>query len=97
MRGRGSGGRPFASVKVTRDIVRPLAYENIIMTRLEKARLEKDGRIVTGMDINRGWNEEALRNELKSVLPTGLKNVGYKIMKSCHGSIIPPNIPMVAN
>ena len=94
VRGRGvGGGRPFASATVTRDIVILLANENTIPSRHEKAQLEKDGRIVTGMDIDRGWNEEMLRHELQLVLPIGFKNVPFQIMKNCHGSIIPPNIP----
>ena len=94
MHGRGvGGGRPFASETVTQDIVILLANENTILSRHEKAQLDKEGRIVTGMDIDRGWNEEMLRHELQLVLPIGFKNGPFQIMKNCHGSIIPPNIP----
>ena len=92
-RGRGNVvGRPYGSAAVTRDIVILLPHENTTPSRHEKAQLEKDGRIVTGMDIDRGWSEETLRHELELILPTGLKNLGFQIMKNCHGSIIPPNI-----
>ena len=87
------GGRPFASATVTQDIVILLANENTILSGHEKAQLEKDGQIGTGIDIDRGCNEDLLRHERQLVLPIGFKNVPFQIMKNCHGSIIPPNIP----
>ena len=93
-RGRGGGaGRPFASGTVTRDIVILRAGEYTVPSRNEKAQMERNGCIVTGMDIDRGWNEETLMLELRSVIPNDFKDVPFQIMKNCHGSIIPPNIP----
>ena len=95
-RGRGRGaaggaGRPFASGTVTRDIIILRAGENTVPSRNEKAEMERNGCIVTGMDIDRGWNEETLMLELRSIIPNDLKDVPFQIMKNCHGSIIPPN------
>ena len=87
------GGRPSASATVTQYMVILLVNENTIPLWHEKAQLEKDGRILTGMDIDRGWHEDMLRHELQLALPIGFKNVPFQIMKNCHDSIIPPNIP----
>ena len=55
--------------------------------------MERNGCIVSGMDIDRGWNEETLMLELRSITPNDFKDVPFQIMKNVHGSIIPPNIP----
>eukprot|EP00794_Sanderia_malayensis_P002712 gene2712-3135_t len=63
-RARGAG-RPYASGTVRRDIIILRAGENTVPSRNEKAQMERNGCIVTGMDIDRGWNEETLMLELR--------------------------------
>eukprot|EP00794_Sanderia_malayensis_P002401 gene2401-2765_t len=60
---------------------------------LEKSQLELDGRIITGFDVNRSLEQEVLFKELETILPDQYKGIKFQIMKNCHGSLVPPNIP----
>ena len=42
---------------VTKDIVIVEKEEERVPSKAEKAHLERSGRVITGMDINRGWND----------------------------------------
>ena len=91
-RGR-TPGRPFASSTVTRDVMVLKAGEETVPSRAEKSQLELDGRIITGFDVNRSWEQEQLFKELEAILPDEYKGIKFQIMKNCHGNLVPPNIP----
>eukprot|EP00794_Sanderia_malayensis_P001054 gene1054-382_t len=86
-------GRPFSSGTATRDVMILKAGEVTLPSRTEKSQLELDGRIITGFDVNRSWEQEVLFKELETILPDEYKGIKFQIMKNCHGSLVPPNIP----
>ena len=75
-RARSNGaGTPHASMVVTRDIVVVENREQRIPSKTEKAHLEGSGRVITGLDINRGWSDVQLKKELSANFPTECKDV----------------------
>lgn len=88
-----SAGRPLASDTVTRDVVVVKMASDRIPTKTEKVELEKNGRVVTGFDINRYWDARLLEKELATLLCGSLEGVGFEIMKNSSGTLLRPNIP----
>ena len=62
-------------------------------TKTEKVELEKNGRVITGFDINRHWDDRQLEKELATLLCGSLEGVGFEIMKNSSGTLLRPNIP----
>ena len=91
-RGR-SAGRPHASGHVTKDIIILRVGEDRVPAKSEKAQLEREGKIITGLDIERSWTHEKLMSVLGTLLPQEYQGIGFQIMKNCNGTLVLPNIP----
>ena len=90
---RSGPGRPPASEIITRDvIIMEMACEKI-PTKTERQALERSKRIISGFDFDRQWNDKKLYQELQNLLPEGLKDIDFEIVKNSGGVLVKPNIP----
>ena len=90
---RSGPGRPPATEIITRDvIIMEMACEKV-PTKTERQVLERSKRIISGFDFDRQWNEKKLYQELQSLLPEGLKDIDFEIVKNSGGVLVKPNIP----
>ncbi len=88
-----SAGRPHASGHATKDIIVLRASEDRVPAKSEKAQLEREGKIITGLHIERSWTHEKLMSVLSALLPQEYQGIGFQIMKNCNGTLVLPNIP----
>ena len=66
-----------------------------IPTKAEKLQLEKEGRVISGFDVNKDWDSRVLHEELSKLL-TCLDNIEgmlFEIVKNSGGTLIRPKIP----
>ena len=45
------------------------------------------------MDINRGWNDAQLTNQLLANFPVECRDFPFEIVKNCNGNLVIPNLP----
>ena len=87
-------GRPTTNDVVAKDVIILDAGQDKLPTKSEKVDLEKDGRIISGFDIDRKWNSTDLQLHLASLLTGELIGLSFEIVKNCSGTIVRPNIPL---
>ena len=59
-----------------------------------KLTLEKDGRIISGFNIDRKWNSTDLQLHLASLLMCELIGLSFEIVKNSSGTVVRLNIPL---
>ena len=87
-------GRPTTNDVVAKDVIILDAGQDKLPTKSEKVDLEKDGRIISGFDIDRKWNSTDLQLHLASLLTGELIGLSFEIVKNCSGTVVRPNIPL---
>lgn len=85
-------GRPSTNDLVAKDVVILDAGKDKIPTKPEKVELERNGRIVSGVDIDRRWDANILQQQLSTLLAGELEGMGFEIVKNCSGTLVKPNI-----
>jgi len=63
-----------------------------IPTKAENSDLERSGRIISGIDIDRNWNAKKLHQELAKLLTGEMEGWYFKIVKNSGGTLLRPNI-----
>ena len=64
-----------------------------IPTRGERGILEQAGRVISGFEVNKEWDNVKLTAELLNIFPDYCKEAGFEFVKNCGGSVVRPNLP----
>lgn len=75
-------GRPSTNNLVLKDVVILDAGKDKIPTKPEKVELERNGRIVSGVDIDRRWDANILQQQLSTLLAGELEGMEFEIVKN---------------
>ena len=87
-------GCPVKSSIVTRDVIIIEKGREHMPSKAKKVEMERNGRVVTGFDLDRSWNAKELHKELKYFLKdTEMDDLRFEIVKNCAGTVMFPNIP----
>lgn len=89
---RRSAGQPLASEIVSKDVMILEMGREKIPTKAENSDLERSGRIISGIDIDRNWNAKKLHQELAKLLTGEMEGWYFKIVKNSGGTLLRPNI-----
>lgn len=88
---RCSADRPLASEVVSKDVMILEMGREKIPTKAERPDLERSGRIISGVDIDRKWDAKKLHLELAKL--TGeMEGLYFEIVKNSGGTLLRPNI-----
>jgi len=63
-----------------------------IPTKAEEPDLERSGRIISGVDIDRKWDTKKLHHELAKLLTGEMEGFYFEIVKNSGGTLLRPNI-----
>ena len=89
---RRSAGQPLASEIVSKDVMILEMGREKIPTKVEKPELERSGRIISGIDIDRKWDTKKLHQELAKLLTGEMEGLYFEIVKNSGGALLRPNI-----
>ena len=89
---RRSAGRPLTSEIVSKDVMILEMGREKIPTKAEKPDLERSGRIISGVDIDRKWDAKKLQQELAKLLTGEMEGLYFEIVKNSGGTLLRPNI-----
>ena len=89
---RRPAGRPLASEIVSKDVMILEMGREKIPTKAEKLDLERSGRIISGVDIDRKWDAKKLQQELAKLLTGEMEGLYFEIVKNSGGTLLRPNI-----
>ena len=89
---RHSAGRPLTSEIVSKDVMILEMGRDKIPTKAEKPDLERSGRIISGVDIDRKWDAKKLQQELAKLLTGEMEGLYFAIVKNSDGTLLRPNI-----
>ena len=89
---RRPAGRPLASEIVSKDVMILEMGREKIPTKAEKLDLERSGRIISGVDIDRKRDAKKLQQELAKLLTGEMEGLYFEIVKNSGGNLLRPNI-----
>ncbi len=78
---------------MTKDVVVVEMGCKRVPKKIKKVELEKDGKVISGFDVNRTWDATQLHNELASLLCGETNEADFEIVKKSSGTLLKPNIP----
>ena len=85
---RRSAGRPLTSEIVSKDVtILEMGREKIPM-KAEKPDLERSGRIISGVDIDRKWDAKKLQQELAKLLTGEMEGLYFEVVKNSGGTLL---------
>ena len=89
---RRPASRPLASEIVSKDVMILEMGREKIPTKAEKLDLERSGRIISGVDIDRKWDAKKLQQELAKLLTGEMEGLYFEIVKNSGGTLLRPKI-----
>ena len=65
-----------------------LQCEKTPTTRQEKVSLQRRNRVISGLTIDKGWNEKTLDNKVKAQFPEECKGTEFEFVKNVSGVLV---------
>ena len=85
-------GRPSKEFAIKDIVIVGLQCEKTPTTRQEKVSLQRRNRVISGFNIDKGWNEKTLYNRVKAQFPEECKGIEFEFVKNVSGVLVKPTL-----